>query len=156
MNNIMNTQDAVLAKFATIYAGVGGNRYLMAMAKDFEAKANISTKEVPKLGATVTGHKVTGVKLPIKMTIYKTTEMFDNLVEAYIKTGVMPTFDIQATNEDPASSVGASSKIYNGVVLDGDVLLSIAKAGDDFFEQEINGYAEGYNSASKFTNPTYM
>lgn len=156
IENAMNTKDAVLAKFATVFCTIGDNRYAMAMAKDFEAKANVSTKEVPKLGSVITGHKATGVKLSVKMTIYKCTEIFDDLIEDFIKTGILPTFDIQISNEDPSSSVGASTKIYNDVVLDGDVLLSIAKSGDDFIEQEINGYATSYGSESKFKNPDYM
>ncbi len=152
----MNTKDALLAKFARIYVTIGDNRYLMAMAKDFEAKANITTKEAPALGSVITPYKATGVKIPVKMTIYKCTEIFDDLVENYIKTGILKTFDIQTSNEDPSSSVGASIKIYNDVVLDGDVLLSMAKVGDDFIEQEISGYASSYGSESKFRNPEYM
>ena len=38
------------------------------------------------------------------------------VVEDFIKTGVMPTFDIQTSNDDPATSVGRSTKIYNNCV----------------------------------------
>jgi len=56
------------------------------------------------------------------MTIYKCTEIFDDVIEEFIRTGVMPTFTIQTSNDDQASSVGRSTKIYNDCVLDGDVL----------------------------------
>ena len=66
-------------------------------------------------------------------------EIFDQVVERFIKTGVMPTMDIQTSNDDPATSVGRSTKIYNNCILDGDVLLSMFNAEGDFVEQSIEG-----------------
>lgn len=108
------------------------------------------------MGCLVTGKKAVGLSLPIKMTIYKCTEIFDDVVETFKKTGVMPLFDVQVSNEDPSSSVGRSTKVYNEVSLDGDVLLSLAGSGDDFIEQEINGYANDFTRPEKHRNPTYM
>lgn len=77
-------------------------------------------------------------------------------MDEFIKTGVMPTFDIQTSNDDPATSVGRSTKIYTGCTLDGDVLLSMFNAEGDFVEQAIEGYCDGYTRPEKHTNPTYM
>jgi hypothetical protein len=152
----MNTQDAVTAKFAEVFATVDGKRYSLLMARDFEGKASISTQDVPRLGSVVVGKKATSVELSFSMTIYKCTEIFDDLVERFINTGVMPTFDIQTSNDDPAASVGRSTKIYNNCTLDGDVLLSMTGSEDDFIEQEIEGFCESFTRAEKFTNPAYM
>ena len=108
------------------------------------------------MGSVIMGKKPTTVELPFTMTIYKYTEIFDDVVDEFIKTGVMPTLTIQTSNEDPATSVGRSTKVYNDCVLDGDVLLSLAGSEDDFIEQEINGYAGGYTRPEKFSNPSYM
>ena len=148
LNNTMNTQDAVSANFAECFVTLNGTRYSMLMAKEFEGKASINTKEVYKLGSPVVGHKA--------QTVYKCTEIFDQVVEEFIKTGVMPTFDIQTSNEDPATSVGRSSKIYNNCVLDGDVMLSMFNAEGDFVEQSIEGYCDGFTRPEKYTNPSYM
>ena len=152
----MNTKDAVNAKFAEVFAKIDGKRYSVMMCKKFEAKANISTKEVPVLGNPVVGVKAVSVKIPFTMTIYKCTEIFDDIVYSFIKNGVMPGFEIQVSNEDPATSVGRSTKTYNDCVLDGDILLSLADSEGNFIGQEISGYANGYTSSSKFTNPDYM
>ena len=109
LNNTMNTQDAVSANFAECFVTLNGTRYSMLMAKEFEGKASINTKEVYKLGSPVVGHKAQTVALAFSMPVYKCTEIFDQVVEEFIKTGVMPTFDIQTSNEDPATSVGRSS-----------------------------------------------
>ena len=121
----MNTQDAVSANFAECFVTIDGTRYSMLMAKEFEGTASVNTAEVYKLGGVVVGHKAQTVALSFSMTIYKCTEIFDKVVEDFIKTGVMPTFDIQTSNDDPATTVGRSTKIYNNCILDGDVLLSI-------------------------------
>ena len=151
-----NTQDAVSANRAECFVTLDGRRYSMMMAKEFEGKASINTKEVYKLGSPVVGHKAQTVALAFSMTVYKCTEIFDQVVEEFIKTGVMPTFDIQTSNEDPATSVGRSSKIYNNCVLDGDVMLSMFNAEGDFVEQSIEGYCDGFTRPEKYTNPSYM
>lgn len=155
-NQYANTQDAISANRAECYVTLNGRRYAMMMAKEFEGKASIGTKEVNMLGNPVVGHKAQTVTLKFSMTIYKCTEIFDTVVEDFLRTGVMPTFDIQTTNDDPASSVGRSTKIYNDCVLDGDVLLSMFKAEGDFFEQAIEGYCNSFARPEQFTDPSYM
>lgn len=156
MNQVMNTKDAIRSKFAQVFVTVNNSRYKMLMCKDFEAKASIKTQDVPRMGSVIMGKKATTAELPFKMTIYKCTEIFDDIVSEFIKTGIMPEFQIQCYNEDPASSVGSSDKTFNECTLDGDVLLALAGSGDDFIEQEISGFAGGYESKEKFTNPSYM
>ena len=118
MNQSMNTQDAVSANYAECFVTIDGTRYSMLMAKEFEGKATINTKEVYKLGNPVVGHKAQTMALAFSMTIYKCTEIFDTVVERFLKTGVMPTFTVQTSNDDPATSVGRSTKIYNDCILD--------------------------------------
>ena len=154
--NTFNTQDAVSANFAECFVTLNGTRYSMLMAKEFEGKASLNTKEVYRLGNPVVGHKAQTVTLAFSMTIYKCTEIFDKVVETFIKTGNMPTFDIQVSNEDPATSVGRSSKIFTDCVLDGDVLLAMFNAEGDFVEQSIEGFCDGVDYASRFRNPSYM
>ena len=152
----MNTQDAVSANWAECFVTLAGIRHTMLMAKQFEGKASVNTKEVYKLGNPVIGHKAQTVALAFSMTIYKCTEVFDDVVDRFIKTGVMPTFDIQTSNDDPATTIGRSTKIYNGCVLDGDVLLSMFNSEGDFVEQSIDGFCDSFSRPEKYTNPAYM
>lgn len=148
--------DAPSAKLATAYVTIDGNRYALLMAKNFEGKMNVETKEVPTLGRTVKGVKAVGASIKFSMTVYKVTEIFDELVERYKNTGLLPTFDLQVSNEDPATSIGRSTKIYTDCVIDGDVLLSMFDADGDFVEQTIEGYAQDFSRPEKYTNPSYM
>ena len=102
------------------------------------------------------GKKPTTVELSFTMTIYKCTEAFDDVVERFIRTGVMPLFDIQVSNEDPTVSVGRTTKVFNNCVLDGDVLLALTGSEDDFIEQEISGFAGGFTRPERYTDPAYM
>ena len=152
----MPANDAPSAKLATAYVTIDGNRYACLMAKSFEGKMNVETKEVLALGRTVKGVKAVGASIKFSMVVYKVTEIFDELMERYKNTGLLPTFDIQTTNEDPATSIGRSSKIYTDCVIDGDVLLSMFDADGDFVEQTIEGYAQDFSRPEKYTNPSYM
>ena len=69
MSGFMNTNDAPSSKLATLYCTVGGRRYAMLNAKNFEAKANVSLADVPILGKTIKGKKPSGLEIKIKMTI---------------------------------------------------------------------------------------
>ncbi len=156
MNTYFDPQDAPSSKWGEAYVTVKGNRYSYFNAKDCEVTANIETKEVPMLNRTVKGRKPVGMEVKITMTVYKCSEHFDDIVTEFKNTGVLPTFDLQVSNEDPASAMGRSSKIYNDCVIDGDVLLSMLKADGDYIEQKITAYAMDYSSAAKYKAPGYM
>ena len=150
-NKVMNTNDAPVAKFAEVFVTRNGKRNAMLMCKDFEGKANISTQDVPRMGSVIMGKKPTTVELSFTMTIYKCTEIFDDVVDEFIKTGVMPLLTIQTSNEDPATSVGRSTKVYNdGKQLTSNIQIStvndILKAAGIAYE--IKAKVEVFNIAS--------
>ncbi|MFV0519698.1 MAG: phage tail tube protein [Lachnospirales bacterium] len=156
MENFFNTQDAPNARQANMFVTVDSKRYAIATAKNFEATANIETVDVPVLGGIIKGKKAVGMEIAFKMTIFKVTELFDDMVETFKSTGVMPVFEIQTTSEDPASTIGATTKIYKNCIIDGSILLSMFDSEGELIEQEINGFAMDYTSKEKYTNPTYM
>ncbi len=145
------------ANWAKITTTLDGRRYNMAMAKKFEAKANVATRESKVIGTNVIGHKSGLINYAGTMTIIKCTEFFDKIVLEYAKRGVMPRFEIQTYNEDPAASdLGRSIKDYNGCIIDGDVLLSLADAEGGSIEQEVSFFAESVTVPEYLTDPNYM
>lgn len=149
----MNEQDAPVANLAECFITKDGQRIRAIFAKNFEAKMNIKTKEVPVLGKLINGRKAVGAELPFKMTIYKATEIFDDIVEEYKNTGLLPTFDIQVTNYDKAAEkIGRSTKIYKQCILDGDVLLSAFDVEGETIEQEISGYCSDFERPEKYSD----
>ena len=151
-----NADDAQSAKEAEFFCTIGTRRYSMLNAKNFEAKASVSLTDVKTLGNLITQKKPSGLEIKLKFTVYKCSEMFDNLIVKYKKTGVLPRFDCQVTQEDSASKIGRSTKIYKDCIIDGDILLSMFDADGDFIEQEIEAYAMDFEVSEKYKTPKYM
>ena len=154
--NVLNPQDAPSAKLAECFITRGTQRLNIFSAKSFEANVGIETEEVNSVGRTMKGHKATGMEGTFSMTIYKCTRFFVDIVTEYKNTGILPTFEIQVTSEDPATSIGKDTKIYTGCQIDGDVLLSMFDAEGDFIEQEVEGFFDDWESAADYTNPAGM
>ena len=101
------------------------------------------------LGKTGSGNKSTGWKGTGKITIYKNTSIFDELMERYKNTGEDVYFDIQVSNEDPTSAAGVCTLVFMGCNVDGGVLASFDVDGD-FLEQEIDFTFEDFSNPTKF------
>lgn len=150
MENVtMNAKDAISAKLAECFVTIEGRRYLLMQAKDFEAKFEKTKKEINVLGKTGAGNKTTGWKGTGKMTVYKNTSIFDELMERYKNTGEDVYFDTQVTNEDPTSAAGLCSMIFKDCNINGGVLASFDVDGD-FLEQEIEFTYEDFSNPTKF------
>ena len=156
MNNVMNSQDAASTKLAEFFCTINGRRYSMLNAKKFEANANVSLSDVPRLGTMITGKKATGLEFKFSMTVYKCSEMFDELITEFKNTGILPVFECQVTQEDKATCMGRSTKVYKDCVIEGDVLLSMLDVDGEFIEQDVEGYAMDFDSPEKYAEPAYM
>lgn len=148
--------DAQSAKEAEFFCTIGKRRYNMFNAKNFEAKASISLADVKTLGNLITQKKPSGLEIKLSFTVYKCSEMFDNLITKYKTTGKLPRFECQVTQEDKSSKIGRSTKVYKDCIIDGYVLLSMFDADGDFIEQEIEAYAMDFETAEKYKTPKYM
>ena len=151
-----NAQDAPRTNEAEIFCTIGKRRYTMLNAKSCEATASVSLADVKRLGTPITGKKANGLEVKLKMVVCKCSEMFDDLITKYKNTGVLPTFEVQMTSNDPSTSMGRSTKTYYDCIIDGDVLLSMADADGEFIEQTIEAYAMDYSADEKYKEPSYM
>lgn len=59
LNDKMRQEYVASQKQATCFGTIDGNRYSLFFARNFEGKANITTKEVPMLGRVMNGRKAT-------------------------------------------------------------------------------------------------
>lgn len=152
-NKLMKEKYVPNANQAEIFVTIDGNRYTMAMARKFEGKLNIKTKEVPMLGRMIDGRKAQKAEGKFKMTIYKCTPIFDDICEQFKNTGVLPYFDIQVTNDDFTTEIGRDTKIYKDCLIDGEVLLNMLDDEGNFIEQEVEGYYSDYEVVEKYKRP---
>ena len=155
-NTYFKADDAQSARQAEFFCTIGNRRYSMLNAKNLEATASVSLADVKTLGKLITQKKPNGLEVKLSFTVYKCSEMFDNLIETYKNTGVLPRFECQVTQEDKASAIGRSTKIYKDCIIDGDILLSMFDADGEFIEQDIEAYAMDFESPEKYTEPDYM
>lgn len=155
-NTFFKADDAQSAKEAEFFCTIGTRRYSMLNAKNFEAKASVSLADVKTLGRLITQKKANGLEVKLTFTVYKCSPMFDNIIETYKNTGVLPRFECQVTQEDKASNIGRDTKIYKDCIINGDVLLSMFDADGEFIEQEIEAFAMDFESPEKYVEPEYM
>lgn len=155
-DNAKNARDVNAANMAECYLTVGQTRYHMMSAKNFKATASKKTGTVAMLGGVMEAHKATGLSGKFTMTVYKVSEMFDEIIRKYSETGEDTYFTIQTTNEDPTSATGRSTKIYRECMLDGDLDLSAFDAAGEFLEQTVSGYFHHFDSGERYTDPAWL
>ena len=114
----MNAKDAVYGSLAECFITIDGNRYNFMSLTEFESMFEVNSKDVPILGKVGKGHKPAGGNGTWKGTAHYNQSIFRKIADQYQKTGVMPYFEIQVTNEDPTSSVGRQTIIHHDCLCD--------------------------------------
>ena len=71
------------------------------------------------------------------MTIYYGTPHFLRLLQEYLKTGKLPYFTLQITNDDPSTSVGSQTVVLYNVKLQ-KLPVAMLDADADFLEMEVS------------------
>lgn len=145
----MNAKDAISASLAECYVTIKNKRYQFMQAIDLEATFQKIKKEVPILGKPAKGNKSTGWKGTGKATFHYNSSVFRKLFYDFKETGKDVYFDIQVTNEDPASSVGRQTVILKDCNLNGGVLAKF-NASDDFLEENISFTFEDFEIPETF------
>ncbi|WP_130862398.1 phage tail tube protein [Bacilliculturomica massiliensis] len=145
----MLSRDAVSAHKAECYITIKGNRYNFMQLKEFEAKLTVNVQEVPILGRTMVGHKPTTMTGEWSGTAYYNQSVLRELAKEYKDTGVAEYFDIQVTNEDPATLVGPQTVVLKDC-LSSESILAKFTAGEDVLEEELSGTFDDFEMPNKF------
>ena len=145
----MDARDTVSGSLAECFVTLDKTRYNLMQLIDFESKLEISMAEVAILGRTSKGHKPGGAKGTFKGKAHYNQSVFRKMLYKYQKTGVLPTFEIQVTNEDESSSVGRQTVIHKDCLLDGGTLAKFA-AGEDTLSEDISGTFDDWEMPESF------
>lgn len=151
MSNFMNAKDAVSASLAKCFVIIDKNRYEFMQAINLEANFEKTKSEVPILGRTGKGNKATGWKGTGSATFHYNTSIFRKLLKDYKDTGKDMYFDIQVTNEDPASAVGRQTIILKNCNLDGGILTKF-DADAEYLDETIDFTFEDFEMPEEFTD----
>lgn len=149
MNTVMNAKDAVYGSLAECFVTIGDNRYNFMSMTEFESQWEVNVTEVPILGKVGMGHKAAGGKGTWSGTAHYNQSIFRKIADAYQKTGVMPYFEIQVTNEDPTSAVGRQTIIHHDCLCDTFTLAKF-QAGEELLEEDLSGTFESWDMPESF------
>lgn len=149
-NNVtMNAKDAVFGSLAECFVTIDGRRYNFMNLTEFESKWDVTITDVPILGKVGLGHKATGGKGTWSGTAHYNTSVFRKMANTYQKTGVMPYFDIQVSNEDPTSAAGRQTIIHRGCLCDKFTLAKF-QAGEELLDEDLSGTFESWDMPETF------
>ena len=150
MSNLtMKAKDAISAKLAECFITIGNNRYNFMQAINFEANFEKIKTEVPILGKTGNGNKPTGRKGTFSATFHYNTSIFREMLQKYKDTGEEVYFEIQVTNDDPASAAGRQTIVFIDCNIDGGVLAKFDADGE-YLDEELEGTFEDFKMPETF------
>ncbi|SDT25994.1 Phage tail tube protein [Paenibacillaceae bacterium GAS479] len=151
--SFLNAGDTLSGHSGTAYATIDNQNIEMFYVKNLRATAKKNKADIKTLGTRNTQKKATGWEGTGTLTIYYVTSKFREMMQDYIRTGVDTYFDIQVTNEDPASTIGKQVVTLFGVNLD-EVVMAALDVESDALEEEIPFTFHNVNIGTAFNEPT--
>ena len=148
-NITMKARDTIAAKLAECFITIGTRRYNFMQMIDMEAKVEKTKTTVPRLGAIMAGHKSCGMEGTFSGTAHYNQSVLRTMANQYQKTGNLPYFEIQVSNEDPSSSAGRQTIIHRGCLCDSFILAKF-QAGEEILDEDISGTFESWDMPEKF------
>lgn len=148
-------RDALNGKEGKAFATIDGRNVEMFGIKKFQSDADFQEADFKVVGTRLVQKKTTGVTLTGSMTIYYGTPEFVSLVEGYIKTGKLPYFTLQITNDDPATSVGTQTIAFYNVKLQ-KMPIAILDADSDFLTEDVSFSFTSFEVLQAFHAPDQL
>ena len=143
---------ALNGKSGKAFLTVNGRNKELFGAKKISADGEFQESDFKVVGTTLVQKKTTGVALTGTMTIYYGTPLFLDMLQTYLKTGRLPYFTIQVTNDDPSSSVGVQTvALYNCKL--SKVPVSMLDADSEWLEEEVSFSYTNLEVLNAFHNP---
>lgn len=134
---------------------IDGENHEMFGLKKFQSNAEFQESDFKVVGTTLVQKKTTGVSLSGSMTIYYGSPYFLRLLQEYLRTGKLPYFTIQITNDDPTTNVGTQTVVFYNVKLQ-KLPVAMLDADSDFLEMEVGFSYTGIEVLNWFNDPTQL
>jgi hypothetical protein len=148
-------RDALNGKQGKAFCTIDGTNYEMFGLKKFETNAEFQETDFKVVGTTLVQKKTTGVTLSGTATVYYGTPMFLDMLQTYLKTGKLPYFTFQITNDDPSTTVGKQTVVLYNVKLS-KVPVAKLDADSEFLESEISFSFTNIEVLDAFHDPTTL
>lgn len=147
-------KDTVNGAEGSIVVTRNGRNYVIAGMRNIRPVGNIQSGQMRVVGTRKIQDKSNGVELIGTGNIYYGFDMFRDMVLNYINTGVLEEFDIQTTNNDPATSIGSQTIAYYGCHLTGEIPLSILNSEETMMNYDFNFAYTSVQKLQSFNEPT--
>ena len=148
-------RDALNGKSGSAFITIDGQNQELFQMKKFNSDAEFQESDFKVVGTTLVQKKTTGVTLTGTMTIYYGSPVFIKLLNDYLKTGKLPYFTLQITNDDPSTSVGKQTvALYNCKL--SKVPVAMLDADSDFLEEEVSFSYTGLEVLNFFNAPSAL
>lgn len=144
--------DAIAAPLADCYITVDGKRYHFMQMIDFEARMVKRRFEVPVLGHHAVGNKSAGWQGVFSGRAHYNERVLRNMLYEFKRTGKEIYFEIQVSNEDPASGAGKQTVVLMDCTLDGGVLTKFDADGT-YLSETVQGTFEDFHIPHAFSDP---
>lgn len=148
-------RDALNGQSGNGFMTIDGENHEMFGLKKFQSDAEFQESDFKVVGTTLVQKKTTGVSLSGSMTIYYGSPYFLRLLQEYLRTGKLPYFTIQITNDDPTTSVGTQTVVFYNVKLQ-KLPVAMLDADADFLEMEVGFSFTGIEVLNWFNDPTQL
>ncbi|GGG81803.1 phage tail tube protein [Paenibacillus radicis (ex Gao et al. 2016)] len=148
----LNAGDTISGQEGRAYTTIDGKYEEMFYIKTLEASIEKQKAEIKTLGHRGLQHKATGWSGTGSMTIYYVTSQFRQLMLDYVKTGVDKGFEVQITNEDPTSTIGAQTVTLYNVNLNS-VIMGKLDTESEALEEELEFTFTDIDIVSPFSAP---
>lgn len=145
----MDAMDTVNGKMASCFMTVNGQRRKVMELKKFEANSKKNKSTIPILGRMTDGNVARGDAGTWSATVYYVSDFLREVYMKYLEDGIDFYFEIQVTNEDPKTSIGAHSYVFEGCNLDG-MTMALIDIESEALEETIEGTYEKARLVKKF------
>ena len=148
-------RDALNGKSGSAVMTIDGENHELFQMKKFSSNAEFQESDFKVVGTTLVQKKTTGVTLAGTMTIYYGSPYFIKLLQDYLKTGKLPYFTLQITNDDPGTTVGKQIvALYNCKL--SKVPVAMLDADTDWLEEEVSFSYTGLEVLNYFNDPATL
>ena len=110
-------RDALNGKSGRAFLTISGRNVEMFGLKKIQCDAEFREADFKVVGTNLIQKKTTGVSLTGSATVYYGTPEFLDMLKTYLKTGVLPYFTVQITNENEGGTVGKQTVVLYNVKL---------------------------------------
>lgn len=156
MSKFLLAKDTINGAEGNIFITRDGKQYEVASVKKVTATINVLSEQMGVIGTRLKQEKPKGVEQKGKGTIYYGSNLFTDMVLDYAKKGQFPLFDMQLTNDDPATTLGRQTFVLYGCQLIGEIPIVILDSDETMLNYDFEFSYTTAERLEKFKEPEIL